>query len=114
MRTFFDVMSLESNKSLSRQGLKHSPLEGVAKVLSLSQRVAVLSIFLHRTSAVCVNLFTASTTHRLCWSESASSGTQKQGPKATSHSCAEHTNLVGVHTSALVRANNTECFSVGL
>ena len=47
MRTFLDVMLPESNKSLSRQGLGSF----------LTQRVAVPSLFLHRTSVVRVNLF---------------------------------------------------------
>ena len=71
MRTFFDVMLLESNKSLPRQGSRHA----------LSQRVAVQSLFLHRTSAVHVNLFIASTTHRPRGLESAS-----QRPAALDHS----------------------------
>ena len=65
MRTSFDVMLLDSNKSLSRQGLR----------CSLTQRVAMPSFFLHRTSAVHMNLFVASTTpwtRQLCWSGSAS------------------------------------------
>ena len=52
----------KSNKSLSRQG--SGP--------SLTERVAELSLFLHRTSAVRVNLFAAATVHGPLKPESAS------------------------------------------
>ena len=42
MKSFFDVMCLESNKSLSRQGSRHSPLERVAKAFSLSESVRAI------------------------------------------------------------------------
>ena len=65
MRTFFDVMLLESNKACPGKGRG-----------ALSLRVAVSSLFLHRTSAVHVNLFIASTTYGFRWMESESLETQ--------------------------------------
>ena len=64
-------MLLESNKSLSRQRSR----------CSLSQRVAVLPPFLHRTSVVHVNLFVASTTYGPCWTESASTRAVQASPQ---------------------------------
>ena len=58
-------MLLESKKILSRQGLR----------CSLSQRVSVPSLFLYRTSVICVNLFFASTTYGPHWTVSLSMNT---------------------------------------
>ena len=59
MGTFLDVM-------LPEKAIKACPVKGC----SLTQRVAMLSLFLHRISVVPVNLFAAATTHGPHWSES--------------------------------------------
>ena len=65
-------------------------------------------------SSLCEFVSSQPQCHGHCGPVSTLAGAPEQGPRATSHCCGQHTNLVRVHTSAQVKANDTKCFSVRL
>ena len=70
MRTFCDVCYSKANKSLSRQGSRRSPLERVAKVLSLSENGHAVPFSPQDFGSLCE--FSSHPQHRgHCWPEHA-------------------------------------------